>query len=327
MFMIARGISAVRNISLWAWWSRCEIVFRIVSVVVLMGIPVFRLAAQSLTLRLENDIGFGDAGYTNGMRADLVTEVNESASLRWSIGQSIFTPKELEADTLSPDDRPYAGWLYLSAVSTFATHAMKSNRIQTSVGIDLGLVGPRSLAGDLQRWWHDRFNRPPPKGWTHQIPERFGFILNADLARSFSDVLEAEMDLNGQLHAGLKIGNIVNAVYYGMPIRFGWNAPDSAPTPIINSTSVRSPPVHPNRKWALYLSAMAEGSFVFYDYLIDGSDRHDVESTTARVDVVVGIGARLGRLSGSWHLVTTSPDFRPNGQWESFQTYSLTFEF
>ncbi|MCJ7681343.1 MAG: lipid A deacylase LpxR family protein, partial [Candidatus Aminicenantes bacterium] len=82
----------------------------------------------SFQLNWENDLPAGmDHGFTNGMKLTWVTPLNlvrtkgnrgngASADLRqgilFSIGQNMYTPRDIRATALIGDDRPYAGMLF-----------------------------------------------------------------------------------------------------------------------------------------------------------------------------------------------------------------------
>lgn len=67
-----------------------------------------------------------------------------------SIGQKIFTPRDISRPELIEDDRPYAGYSYLG----IAFHS-KTNKRLDSFEIDIGIVGPDSYARDVQEKMHD----------------------------------------------------------------------------------------------------------------------------------------------------------------------------
>lgn len=58
------------------------------------------------------------------------------------IGQQIYTPEAIHIATPDPNDRPYAGWLYLSAGGV----AYDDTNL-TAVELQVGLVGPSAHGG------------------------------------------------------------------------------------------------------------------------------------------------------------------------------------
>ncbi|MDP3017374.1 MAG: lipid A deacylase LpxR family protein, partial [Deltaproteobacteria bacterium] len=132
---------------------------------------------QTFILYFENDIfGGTDRHYTNAIRltwlSQDLTEYDEDTRLpRWglplirklplinrpgfqrnvglSLGQNIYTPEDIFRRDLIKDDRPYAGWTYLSL--TFHV----KNTVKLDVfEVTMGIVGPSSLAEETQRIIH-----------------------------------------------------------------------------------------------------------------------------------------------------------------------------
>lgn len=153
----------------------------------------------SLVFSLENDVMLKqDEGYTNGVQLMWVTPElrpdSRSSFLRWlarlnrkllgskerareesdpwnnkrraslSLVQGMFTPDNLTAKELIPDDRPYAGLLYVSLGLV-----RLSPVYQDSAGVAVGGVGPLSLAGAVQRWLHKTYGWTYPEGWENQL--------------------------------------------------------------------------------------------------------------------------------------------------------------
>lgn len=149
-----------------------------------------------LSLSYENDLigGGTDENYTSGIRltyfdietpmppvidelADAVPtfDINETTSTFFSVGQNIFTPKNIEIATEQPNDRPWAGWLYGSVGLTTIT----DNHID-ELEFTLGIVGPESLAEQTQKFIHNHISSSPdPKGWDNQLGLEPGVIISA----------------------------------------------------------------------------------------------------------------------------------------------------
>ncbi|MFO7953362.1 lipid A deacylase LpxR family protein [Thioalkalivibrio sp.] len=142
---------------------------------------------DALHFEFENDLFAGeDRHYTNGFRigwtrsdervpswlrdvADflpLFVDREEPGRLKAAVhlGQNMYTPEDIERATPDPDDRPYAGWLYLN-FSMAEEHDDRLDRLQVS----LGAVGPASLADRTQREVHSWSSTAQPQGWDHQI--------------------------------------------------------------------------------------------------------------------------------------------------------------
>ena len=86
------------------------------------------------------------------------------------LGQLMFTPEDISTTALVPDDRPYAGYLFLGL---FFQRARE--RTLEHYQMELGVVGPLSFAEDAQKWVHDGTGAPDPVGWDNQLGDEVTF--------------------------------------------------------------------------------------------------------------------------------------------------------
>lgn len=147
---------------------------------------------MAMYVRLDNDSFAGsDRGYTNGIRigftSPTVASFDDSrlpAPLRWldrrlawmqprgfedynvtlAIGQGMFTPEDRRPRVPDPLDRPYAGVLVASV-----TYNGRDAHSMHSTTLELGLVGPSTLAEQTQDFVHDRLGSDEFRGWDHQL--------------------------------------------------------------------------------------------------------------------------------------------------------------
>lgn len=158
------------------------------------------------TLRLENDLFTGsDRNYTNGVALtavsrDLQGELRPeclpqpiglyarfigwadpgfwrdtgdqpaSQNLVVRFGQSMYTPEDKTRTDLIPDDRPYAGLLYLSLAWNRRIHPQAASYEMLDVReLTLGLIGPWSLAEKSQDLVHRVRGIERFRGWDNQL--------------------------------------------------------------------------------------------------------------------------------------------------------------
>lgn len=276
---------------------------------------------QAVSLLIENDMLFNtDRYYTNGFsiawsRAqpprswlkEVAARVGYdrnvlSESHGFELGQVISTPANTQIATPQPEDRPWAGLLFLGPT------------LQLDVGKELdvfkmflGVSGPWSLAGRTQAQWHRFIHVKTPKGWANQLenePE-LGFIYEH---RWRIDLLKPEGDWNLELipKAGFHLGTVLDKVDLGAQVRFGWHVPRDYGASLIG-TSGNLPPARFNGKlvtrrngFGAHLFASAGGSAVFRNLFLDGS--------TFRAGPSVQREAFVGSLE--WGLALTSSRFR-----------------
>ncbi len=110
------------------------------------------------------------------------------------------TPVEIQQNTIS-FDRPYAGLLF----STFnVTYAFDRSFLKG--GALLGVMGPASLAGDFQGWFHDNVTDDPVfEEWRFQVPNQL--LANIDLSYAYDFTPEQKwIDVYGMFNT--RLGNI-----------------------------------------------------------------------------------------------------------------------
>lgn len=148
-----------------------------------------------VSLSAENDLfsfpgGATDRYYTNGVRIDyffskegrkfpssLLIKISEGKNVySWGLAQYMFTPSQIDVETVQYNDRPYAGAL-------FAIHSLNSyddsKKIKLTSEFYLGVIGPLSLAEETQIAVHRWFNYTRPEGWKNQVPN--DIVINYNL--------------------------------------------------------------------------------------------------------------------------------------------------
>jgi len=152
------------------------------------------------------------------------------------IGQQLFTPRNTSAIAPLPEDRPYAGWLYLGLRQELLQPLAPSHgngseghrRWRThSLELQFGVVGPSALGEQTQRAAHDLDHSDQSNGWDNQISDRFG----AQAFYNFSTRLDS-FEIGNCCHGfvvdwlGQAVGAVGNLQQYaevGTVVRFGRN--------------------------------------------------------------------------------------------------------
>lgn len=154
-----------------------------------------RLLNQTLSVAWENDVYFrSDYYYTNGLKIEaftdflkaspvnriLVSGVKEEDWLYYSglkLKQEMYTPRDLQSDTITSGDHPYASTLILSQYGVLIKPVSQTRIVS---GLSLGVLGPASLGGRTHELSH-RLTNPSnfPMAWEEQIKN--DFILNYEL--------------------------------------------------------------------------------------------------------------------------------------------------
>ncbi|WP_028022543.1 lipid A deacylase LpxR family protein [Enterovibrio calviensis] len=198
----------------------------------LFVVPFLSLSvhAASISLTVDNDGALGtDRDYTSGL------------GLRWSsdpgtIGYSIelasqmWTPTDIEFETPQPNERPYAGLLYLQGRAYHQT-----DTVAYRGSLMLGTVGPSSAADSAQSIVHEIVGSTDPQGWDYQIYDQFVYQAGFEAHQLISRTPIGEFSVFGRGQGG----NFQSEVAAGGTYRIGIDLPNTfGATSVIAQNSV-----------------------------------------------------------------------------------------
>ncbi|GAB4225237.1 MAG: lipid A deacylase LpxR family protein [Kiloniellaceae bacterium] len=311
------------------------------------------------TGQFSNDLfGGSDAHFTHGTRFSalspdgMVPQFIEDAGkalplfpddgnlrVTYSLGQDIFTPERIEVRELIQDDRPYAGWLYFGVGLVSATE----ERLDT-LELNVGMVGPASLADKVQTEYHKLINIQVPEGWENQLHNEPGIVLyyehkwrNLWKAEAGEVPLIGDVPLLKQLqfdvtpHLGGALGNIYTYGAGGLTLRVGDDLPADYGPPRIRPALPGSDYFRTKEWFSWYLFAGAEGRVVLRNIFLDGNtfrDSHSVDKYPVVLDVQAGLAVMLGeRVRLAYTHLWRSKEFREQDAPDQFGTLSLSVRF
>lgn len=249
------------------------------------------------TMNSENDkfLAGTDQNFTNGLRFGV--DFGEASQPRWlerffdalpvlpkgfdervltlAIGQNMYTPQDTTTSVLIPADRPYAGWLYIEAAAQFR---MTNHR--DIFTLQLGVTGPTSGAGAVQRWFHNLRGIEQPMGWPNQIKTEPGLVVGYARIWDFFTALEnTAWGFSISPYLSGVAGNIYTYGAGGIMVRFGKGLDaDNGPPPRIMPAAPGSGYFGKAGKFAAYLFASAEGRAVARNIFLDGNTFTDSHS-------------------------------------------------
>lgn len=93
--------------------------------------------------------------------------IDAEPTLTYSLGQSMYSPRDVSIPLPQPLDRPWGGFLY----GGITAQAYKGPRF-AATEIKAGVTGPLALAGPTQSAWHSLIGSPQPVGWSQQLAGR-----------------------------------------------------------------------------------------------------------------------------------------------------------
>jgi len=185
------------------------------------------------------------------------------------LGQSLFTPKNLQLKPPDPKDRPYGGWLYVG------TSLMQDNnqRSLENLELDVGAVGPVALGKQTQNDFHQLIGVKQAQGWSSQIQNEPGIMVSYE--RSWRVPLIGDNDgVDVVPQVGGTAGNVFTYGDIGGMIRFGQNLhADYGPIrirPALSGTDYFDPD-HMDGKLGWYFFAGAQGRAVGHNIFLDGN--------------------------------------------------------
>jgi lipid A 3-O-deacylase len=317
-------------------------------------------AGGTLGLYLENDLFTGtDEHYTSGFKVswssrdleqlsdspyanpllplfDIIPFINEKdyqKNLVFALGQNIYTPIDTTSFALLPNDRPYAGWLYMSVGVVW-----KDEMVRNSLVLDIGVIGTWSFAEQTQSLIHDLRGFDSPNGWDNQLNDEVGFTLAYERKWRFPKQ-ERRSGFGWEVmpHAGLAVGTVRTFANMGGELRVGFNLPDDFGTPSIGPGATTSTPVdgamaadRSRFDLGAYFFVRADGRAVARNIFLDGntySDSHSVDKHPFVADLSAGVSMNIKNTKLSYALVYRTKEFKGQDEGQLFGTVSTNWTF
>ncbi len=305
----------------------------------------------------ENDaVGGTDEHYTNGfklawMTGDLsewgregwrrsflnalpfVNKPGRIKNIGFALGQSIYTPRDIERVPPDPEDRPYAGWSYLELA-----FASRSTRVMDTFAVQIGMVGPHSYAEDFQRVVHEWIDSRDPKGWDHQLEDELGINIAIERRlRLYARAFNERLGLDVVPYGGVSVGNVSTFAKAGLTTRLGFSLPNDFGVDLIRPSAVTLAPLNvepdgaPRRgSFGFFVYAGAEGRAVARDIFLDGNTFEDSPSVD-RENFVADVFAGVGIVKGAFQLTYTEAlrtrEFKGQEKESRFGSLTMSWAF
>ncbi|MDE2228104.1 MAG: lipid A deacylase LpxR family protein [Alphaproteobacteria bacterium] len=324
--------------------------------VFLVGMCVCASAARAgqLSILEENDSLFftSDKHYTQGIRGAYLSDPLPPDDWRYRafdvvpvlfpdaarserrfdwifLGQSIFTPINLQLNPPDPHDRPYAGWLYTGGS---LLQEDGGNRL-TDFELLLGVIGPAALGRQVQNDWHQFVvGIPGGEGWHGQLRNEPGLALSYERRWrvTFADLGGVSVDIVPE--AGVTAGNVLTYGAAGGVVRIGQDLgadygiarirPAPSGTDWFDDARMTAP-----LGW--YIFAGVEGRAVARNIFLDGS----TFASSAHVDKKPLVGDLTTGIALFWKnaicldigLLTRTKEFYGQQGQDSFAGFRFSF--
>lgn len=314
----------------------------------------------TLSFYFENDLfGSTDENYTNGARIswtspalrkfgddrtlgsvagyfDNFTWTGNSdyeRNVAFSLGQSMFTPRDVDSYALVEDERPYAGWLYVGMGIIW-----KNERVKNSLVFNVGVVGPWSYAEETQRLVHEALDQDYPNGWDNQLGNEIGVNVSYERMWRIRDRRDNHgFDWDVLPYAGVTLGNVMTHGTLGAEIRFGYNLPDDFGTGAITEsattpTALENPYTAKSwaRRFGFHFFIRGEGRAVARNIFLDGNtfrDSHSVDKYPFVGDLSAGFAVNWKNTKLSYAYILRTKEFRGQENEQIFGSITLSFNF
>jgi lipid A 3-O-deacylase len=243
--------------------------------------------ANIITLQIENDAvstlkGTSDQYYTSGLRLGWTSGTNQVPSFLddaghaiWGDGvqrvslditQSIFTPRDTQTPTPSPQDRPYAAVL---GVTGSLIHDTDLSR--TVLSVELGAIGPIAQGEEVQNGFHNIIGDTPNQGWATQLRDEPIFEITPSRTwrvplGSFNNV---SFDTLPSLTVG--VGNLRNYIEVGGIVRAGQGLNSDFGVARIQPGLTGSDAYTPTQPFVWYVFGGVDGQAVGTDITLNGN--------------------------------------------------------
>jgi len=252
--------------------------------------------------------------------------------LSFSIGQSIYTPDDIDTRELIEDDRPYAGITYFE----LGFHRKLNNSMHT-IGLCAGIVGPDSYADETQTAFHDIINSTEPEGWSNQLENEPVICLIYDYKKKlFATNINEGFGNDITINTGGSLGTAQTFYNIGLLYRWGWNIPaDFGNFPIelatcFNAESRENFCVNRRHRFGAHLFLSADARLVLRDIFLDGNTfrhSHSVDRMPVVGTFAGGLGFIFGRAKIVASCVYQTDSFEEQQDNEVFGSLSCSFYY
>jgi len=299
------------------------------------------------SLEVENDVLTPtDRNFTNGVRVSVafgpaaqkpwmtrladgipfLAKTYQRRIIGFALGQNMYTPDDTTSFNLIVDDRPYAGWLY----GEFWVEVAHGDMVDYFT-LQVGVIGPVSVADRTQRAYHRFIGVDRPNGWDNQLGNEPGIVLGVQ--RTWTEILGlgGGFEVGSSPHLGAVVGNIYTYAAAGWTLRLGQNLGEEAgPPPRISPGLPGSRYFKTSAKVVWYFFAAVEGRAVARDIFLDGNtfaSSHGVDKKNLVADFQLGAVLLIDGIRISYTHVFRTREFDLQPANHEFSGVNIAFRF
>lgn len=277
---------------------------------------------QGFQLHWDNDAfqrSNTDRWYTNGLRAswswdsDTTSAMARTAkelsrqwmggqapTLTYTVGQSMYTPRDITNANPQPDDRPWGAFLYVGATA----HRYLDDRQFRATELKLGTTGAGALGRQAQAGVHQYITGSRrPEGWHQQLKTRPGLQLSFLQIDRFGDDRNGNDFFGFQTHWGGSVGTLRNYAHAGAAVMVGRLKGNNAPLSVANEGDFVVQDFNNRDQFKRPFAYLAVGaSAVAYNYFLQGDTpygRSQIDKKLLVPSAEWGLSLPLQQWSGS----------------------------
>lgn len=286
-----------------------------------IGSPLGRASDDDYTNGLRLAVGtngeplwaYKVRGFCERVQTGCGSFVSNSA---YGFTHQFYTPRNIVRVAAQPRDRPWAGYMYLSA----SLQLSDENR-QHAIEGQLGILGQGAGAQYVQTKWHQLIGASTdPAGWRNQLKnEPVANLLYSYSRRIHSDHVKWA---DAIVTPGFMLGTLATYPSLSGTVRAGWH-PVGFPIPILpervappDGKVSRDTSAQATRDFRteLYAMAGADVRYIVHNSTLDGGffrDGPSVDRTPLVHDFRLGFSGRLDSFRISYNYVMRSKEFTP----------------
>ena len=264
-------------------------------------------------------------------QAPFVNDTDRTHNIGLSLGNDMYTPVDTHAANLIQDDRPYAGWSYVS-LALHAKNATRLDTFETSVGV----VGPSAHSDLIQDSWHDLINKFRSEGWDHQIHDEPGLLVTWQRhLRRVHPLSRQGWSADVIRHFGGALGNVHTYANAGGLVRLGYHLPQDFGVSLIRPGAAVPAPSGDDdprlsKGWGVNAFLGVDGRAVGRNIFLDGNTwraSHNVSKKTFVADVYGGLSLILGSYTLTYTHAFRSEEFNGQKDPQIFGSMSISATF
>lgn len=247
-----------------------------------------------------------------------------------SVGQTIYTPTDITTRALQQADRPYAGLLQVSLLLQRRGQTASETPVLDHMQLDLGVLGPESLAEQAQNTVHRLRNFGLAMGWDNQLKTEPTLGVKLQRTWRYGCGNPAGFAAEFLPHAGGSLGNSVTFAALGGQLRAGYRLPRDFGATTIDSLLPGSGGRSTDARRGFYFFTGVEGRAIAYNAFLDGGlfhDGHHVGKHPAMGDAKLGFVIVLKRWDISYTQVARTKEFTGQKEIDAFGSLALRFKW